>query len=74
MIWTALVFTLMLIFEWRRLWKQRLWKDLSVNLTLAMLGIVMASLIQWQVWLNFDALAPVKAVFMPATKWLYNIL
>lgn len=73
MIWLALIFTAMLMFQWRKWWQQKMWRELSVNATLVAMGLVMASLVQWHLWLRFNALAPINAVFEPATKWLYNI-
>lgn len=72
MIWLALIFTAYLTLELAKLWKQKMWRELSVNVGLAVMGLVMATLVQWHVWLRFDALAPIRVVFMPASKWLYN--
>lgn len=74
MIWLGILFAGLLAVQWRALWQKRLWRELSVSASLVVLGLVMTSLVQWHLWYRFDPLAPVNAVFEPATKWFYNLL
>lgn len=74
MIWMAGGAMLYLGAEWVSLLRQRKWRELFVHTSLTGIGLVMAALVQWHLWLKIDLLAPIEAVFMPLTKWFYGIL
>ncbi|ATY85262.1 hypothetical protein CVV65_10255 [Kyrpidia spormannii] len=74
MLWLAILFVAAALLEWPAMWRAGQRRELTVHGTLLALALVMAAMVQWQVYLQFNPLAPLEAVFGPITQWFYRIL
>ncbi|MDI3257383.1 MAG: hypothetical protein QJR01_06610 [Kyrpidia sp.] len=74
MFWMSLLFVAAALLEWPAMRRAGQWKEMAVHAALLALAVVMAVMVHWQIYLQFDPLAPLEAVFGPLTRWFYQIL
>lgn len=72
MIWLAMVFVVGTIAYWIILKPMHKIQDWLVQFGLLGLAVVMAIIVQSDLWPELDPLWPIKVVFMPLSEWLYN--